>query len=61
MKQNSISLILDSSLSPVLLKLFEGVKNNYFVLLSEFGVKMPKQCDFHVSNVCRFGAILKKH
>ena len=57
MKKHFISLILDSSFCPVLLKLFQGVKNNYFVLFSEFWAKIPKQlqikgkkCDFHVSN-----------
>ena len=50
MKQNVIRLILDSSLSPVIPKVVEGVKNDYFVLLLEFGV-------FYVSDVYRFGAI----
>ena len=39
MKQN----ILDSALYPVSPKAFEGVKNDYFILLWEFGAKTPKQ------------------
>ena len=42
MKQNVIGLILDSSYSLVLIKGFKGIKNNYFVLLCEFGVKIQK-------------------
>ena len=42
MKQNVIGLILDSSYSLVLLKGFKGIKNNYFVLLCEFGVEIQK-------------------
>ena len=42
MKQNVIGLILDSSYSLVFLKGFKGIKNNYFVLLCEFGVEIQK-------------------
>ena len=43
MNQNIIWLILDSFYSPVLPKVFEGIKNDYFVLLWVFGAKNPEQ------------------
>ena len=43
MKWNISRLILDSFFSPVLSKAFECAKNNYFLLLWEFGAKIQKQ------------------
>ena len=51
MKQNLIRLIADSYISPVLPKLFEGVKNDFFVLLGEFGSENSKTTPNEVKNV----------
>ena len=48
MKQNITRLIQDSSLSPVLPKVLEDIKNDYSVLLREFGAKTPKQIQINM-------------
>ena len=64
MKQIISRLIFDSSLYLVIPKVFEGIKNDCFVLLCEFGAEIRKQlqiklkkCKFQVYYMRKSGAI----